>query len=327
MGKNKMKEVGLNKMIKILIVEDEAINGKLLQRYITKYDIDERNIDIATNGFEALGMMLIKEYNLVFLDVKMPKCNGIDVLDIIRQYKDKFPSFGQLHICMTTSLGGEKDKKLYNLKGANSYIIKPFDKDIVLNIFDKIFALEKNNDVEPEEDNDFFDFDEEFDDFYDFDDDDIQDVTDANITHKKIPASQFLEDYEDLSYILEDIDEIDESLTNLIESLDIDTLEMLKDDIQNILSVYAAFVKSFSDFNELSNAIYTISTIIDKLNLTAFNSQSQTYIVEFIRAILSDLSNWKEHVFVKQDAIDVFYINASVINSYVQLKGIIDGNN
>ena len=48
-------------------------------------------------------------------------------------------------------------------------------------------------------------------------------------------------------------------------------------------------------------------------------------IIEFLRAIFSDLSQWKEHVFITQDAVDVFYINASVINSYVQLKGLLDG--
>jgi len=311
-------------MFKILIVEDEQTNSKILHFYIQEYLNDHNaqgfNIDIASNGWEALGMLSVTNYDVIFLDVMMPKLNGFRVLTNIRKHNTNH----QPYICMVTSFGEEKHKLLFKLNKANSYIIKPFDKDIMVNVFDKIFALESDDDIETEQNDDFLDFDDEFDDFYDFDDDDIQDVTDANITHKKIPAKQFLEDYEDLSYILNDIDEIDESLTNIIESLDVDTLRMLKDDIQNILSVYINFIKGFSDFDELSNAIYTISTIIDNLNLTSFHSQSQTYIIEFIRAILSDISNWKEHVFVKQDAVDVFYINASVINSYVQLKGIMD---
>ena len=93
--------------LRILIVEDEVINGKILQKYVAKFGVKEHNIDIAINGYEALGMMLKKQYTIIFLDVKMPKCNGIEVLDINRLNKDLFSN---LHICMTTSLGGKKRK-------------------------------------------------------------------------------------------------------------------------------------------------------------------------------------------------------------------------
>ena len=317
-------------MFRILLAEDEETNSKILSFYLKEYldnhDIKDYVIEVASNGYEALGMLEMIDFDVLFLDVMMPKLNGFRVLTQVRKKHKHQP-----YICMVTSLGEEKHKFLFKLNKANSYIIKPFDKSIVINVFDKIFHLTQqdnknleNSQQDYQQDNEFLDFDDEFDDFYDFSDNDIQDITDANITHKKISAKQFLEDYNNLSHILDDVAEIDDALTHLIDSLDIDTFEMLKNEMLDVFEIYISFVNSFLDFNELSNAIYTISTIIDNLNINSYNIQSQTYIIEFIRAILSDISNWKEHVFVKQDAVDVFYINASVINSYVQLKGITD---
>jgi len=92
--------------LKVLVVEDEEINGKILKKYIEDFGIKKENVELALNGFEAVGMMLNKRYDIIFLDVKMPKFDGIKVLDTIRFYKEKLDNFKNLHICMTTALGG-----------------------------------------------------------------------------------------------------------------------------------------------------------------------------------------------------------------------------
>lgn len=46
-------------------------------------------------------------------------------------------------------------------------------------------------------------------------------------------------------------------------------------------------------------------------------------IANFLKAILDDLIDWQHHVFIEQDTLDVFYINASVLSSCMQLELII----
>ena len=43
----------------------------------------------------------------------------------------------------------------------------------------------------------------------------------------------------------------------------------------------------------------------------------------YIKSIIMDLLDWKEHVFIKHDAGDVFYANASLLNSYIEVKKLL----
>ncbi len=55
-------------------------------------------------------------------------------------------------------------------------------------------------------------------------------------------------------------------------------------------------------------------------------SQEIVLLGKFMKAIIIDLYDWKENVFVAQDAVDVFYANASLLNSYIQIKNIINNS-
>jgi len=108
----------MSSIAKILVVDD---NPKYLKDVLPKYDYD---VVVAYNGLEALEILKAKEhsFNLVILDIMMPKLDGWEVLKNIRNdshYKD-------IPIIMLTALDSEQ-KQVSGLKfGADDYIVKPF---------------------------------------------------------------------------------------------------------------------------------------------------------------------------------------------------------
>lgn len=108
---------------RILIVDDDDEIRDLLD-----FDIAQSGYitDTAKNGLEGLNKVLNNSYDLVLLDVMMPKMNGFDVCKNIRQAKIKIP------VIMLTAKGTIEDKTDGFDCGADDYIVKPFDIQEVL---------------------------------------------------------------------------------------------------------------------------------------------------------------------------------------------------
>lgn len=104
-------------MSKILIVEDEL---KMRQGLKENLEIEAYDVDEAENGI--IGLQKIKEnkYDLILLDVMMPKMSGFDVCKLARA------SGVASYIIMLTAKGEEIDKVLGLELGADDYITKPF---------------------------------------------------------------------------------------------------------------------------------------------------------------------------------------------------------
>ncbi|MEA3289476.1 MAG: response regulator [Campylobacterota bacterium] len=318
-------------MINILIVDDEPnildVQQNIIQRYFDKNDIKTYEIDTALNGNEAINLMNAKDYNLLFLDYMMPVMNGIELLDNIRiANEDKY----QPYICMVTAMGTPDNLEIFKSKKASSYVLKPFKINtinLMLDTYIKPFIEKEKESLEVDE---FMDFDE-FEDFEDFDEFDEVIISSEeqeimqinNLNHKKVTAQEYLRDFEDLEYILEDISEIDEMLKEIVESLDIKTFEHYKNDINTVMNLYITFLRSLSDFDKLADTLEMTKRLINNLDLNIIYEKEQKYIIETIRAILNDTSYWKDTVFIYKEAIDVFYIGASNYNSYLQLKSLL----
>lgn len=320
-------------MINILIIDDEVdildVEKRIVSRYFQNNDIDEFVIDTALNGKIAIDMIEQKEYNLLFLDYMMPVSSGLDVLEHIRfKNTDKH----QPYICMVTAMGTSENLELFRSRKASSYIIKPFNMktiNLMLDTYIKPIVYENKEKLEVDEFVDFDDF-EDFDDFDSLDDNDItvsdeekNIMTKNNLNHKKVPAIDFLKDIEGLEYILDDVNEIDELLVDIIEFLEDDTLEHYKIDINTAFSLYIAFLRSLSDFDEFANTLEYTKDLVESVDIDNYDEKKKQYIIEIIRSILKDISYWKEAVFISKKAIDVFYIGASSYNSYLQLKELI----
>lgn len=108
---------------RILIVDDDDEIRELLE-----FDISQSGyfVDTASDGKEGLTKVLNNSYDLVILDVMMPKMNGFDVCKNIRQAKLSIP------ILMLTAKGTIADKTDGFDSGADDYLVKPFDIQEVL---------------------------------------------------------------------------------------------------------------------------------------------------------------------------------------------------
>ena len=102
--------------IRVLIADDEKEIRDLLKKYLER---ELYTVDIAINGEEALHLFEQNKYNLIILDLMMPKVDGIEVCRRLRN-KTNIP------ILMLTAKDQEVDKILGLSIGADDYITKPF---------------------------------------------------------------------------------------------------------------------------------------------------------------------------------------------------------
>ena len=102
---------------RVLVVDDEKLIVKGIRFSLEQEGME---VDAAYDGEEALEMARAKEYDIILLDVMLPKLGGFDVCQQIRE-------FSQVPILMLTAKGDDMDKILGLEYGADDYITKPFN--------------------------------------------------------------------------------------------------------------------------------------------------------------------------------------------------------
>jgi len=103
-------------MYKILIVDDEQKIREVIREYaeFNGYEVAE-----AENGMEAIGLCKLNDYDLVIMDIMMPKLDGFSACKEIRKIKD-------IPVIMLSARGEEYDKLFGFELGIDDYIVKPF---------------------------------------------------------------------------------------------------------------------------------------------------------------------------------------------------------
>lgn len=103
-------------MYKILIVDDEQKIREVIREYaeFNGYETDE-----AENGMEAVGLCKLNDYDLIIMDIMMPKLDGFSACKEIRKIKD-------VPVIMLSARGEEYDKLFGFELGIDDYIVKPF---------------------------------------------------------------------------------------------------------------------------------------------------------------------------------------------------------
>ena len=119
-------------MAKVLVVDDE----KLIVKGI-KFSLEQDGMDVecAYDGEEAINLAREKEFDVVLLDVMLPKFDGYEVCQAIRE-------FSEVPIIMLTAKGNDMDKILGLEYGADDYITKPFN---ILEVKARIKAILRRN--------------------------------------------------------------------------------------------------------------------------------------------------------------------------------------
>ena len=109
-------------MAKILIVEDDMSIQALLHDFIKEAGYDAT---LASDGVEALTLFSKQSFDLILLDIMLPKIDGYGVCEVIRQKSD-------IPIIMLTALDGEQDQIRGLDLQADDYITKPFSMPVLL---------------------------------------------------------------------------------------------------------------------------------------------------------------------------------------------------
>ena len=113
---------------KILIVDDEAHIRMLIEQTLEELEDEGVSFLTAENGEDALRIINDEKPQLVFLDVMMPKMNGMEVC---RKVKKEL-LLDQVYIVLLTAKGQEVDRLKGQEVGADIYLTKPFDPETLL---------------------------------------------------------------------------------------------------------------------------------------------------------------------------------------------------
>lgn len=120
--------------IKILVVEDDFLSRSLLSKMVSEYG----EVEVAVDGIEAVDAVKRSyeggaAYDLIFLDIMMPRKDGLAALREIREYEEA-SGISALEICkvvMTTALGDAKNVMTAFGSQCDGYITKPFSKKVI----------------------------------------------------------------------------------------------------------------------------------------------------------------------------------------------------
>jgi two-component system chemotaxis response regulator CheY len=119
--------------MRFLIVEDDFGSRRLLQALLKDYGA----CDVVVNGEEAIEAFRLaweenEPYNAIFLDIMMPKMDGQQALQEIREIEREIgvKPVDEVKVIMTTALEDPKNVvEAYHKGGATAYIVKPIDRD------------------------------------------------------------------------------------------------------------------------------------------------------------------------------------------------------
>lgn len=127
-----------NKYERILLVEDNKVNQKLILKFLEKYQVD---CDVASNGQEAVEAFRSKPYDLVLMDCQMPVMDGFEATQKIRTLSPK------VYIVAMTAYVTQEDKDKCLSSGMDKFLTKPVDLREVANIIG--FEERYKSDLEP----------------------------------------------------------------------------------------------------------------------------------------------------------------------------------
>jgi two-component system response regulator AtoC len=118
--------------LKLLLVDDEEDILEVIQDRLEAYGFTVRT---AGTGVEALRKLSVEQFDGVFLDVKMPEMGGIEALEEIRKTDKAIP------VIIITSSSTREAAIEAIAKGANEYVLKPFEWAELKTKMEKVFSI------------------------------------------------------------------------------------------------------------------------------------------------------------------------------------------
>lgn len=122
----KSAEKGIKSTGKVLLVEDNALNQKVLGMFISKLGFE---YDIAGNGQAAVDLSATTNYPYILMDIYMPGMDGPEATVKIREREQKGSHRAKI-IAITANESEESVKRCYD-SGMDDYLVKPFTLDVL----------------------------------------------------------------------------------------------------------------------------------------------------------------------------------------------------
>lgn len=131
------------KKLHILLVEDDLNFGNVLRDYL---ELNDYEVTLAKDGIEGFVLFKNNDYDLCILDVMMPRKDGFTLAEDIRRTNTQVPI-----IFLTAKTMKEDVLRGYQV-GADDYLAKPFDSEVLLYKIKAIFQRKENEFIKEEED-------------------------------------------------------------------------------------------------------------------------------------------------------------------------------
>lgn len=123
-------------MSTVLLVEDSLPTREVMTKLLREQGL---TVDVASNGVEAMGILENKIFDIVVLDIVMPKMNGYEVC---RRVKSD-PKTEQIPVLICSSKGEDFDRYWGMKQGADAYITKPFQPNELVSTIKQLLRNRK----------------------------------------------------------------------------------------------------------------------------------------------------------------------------------------
>nr|MDA3870925.1 response regulator [Candidatus Neomarinimicrobiota bacterium] len=119
--------------IKILIVEDNYASRFIASNFVREYGYEVKSVE---NGKDAINALKEDSYDIVLMDIQMPKMDGVESFNKIRDKSSKVLN-PEIPIIALTAHAMNGDREKYKSAGMDDYISKPIDKEELKRVLDK----------------------------------------------------------------------------------------------------------------------------------------------------------------------------------------------
>jgi twitching motility two-component system response regulator PilG len=118
------QDVGLDGL-KVMVIDDSKTIRRTAENLLKKAGC---RVSTATDGFEALALIVDEEPNVIFVDIMMPRLDGYQTCALIKNN----PRFRSTPVIMLSSKDGLFDKARGRVVGSEQYLTKPFTREELL---------------------------------------------------------------------------------------------------------------------------------------------------------------------------------------------------
>lgn len=123
---------------KVLLVEDNELSREIATALLEEIGISVDSVEDGTDAVERMNEVEDDRYDLIFMDIQMPKMDGYMTTREIRTLKNNRKA--NIPIVAMTANAFEEDKKMAFKAGMNAHIAKPIDIKTILAVFDQVFG-------------------------------------------------------------------------------------------------------------------------------------------------------------------------------------------